>query len=583
MDNSVIAKLGIARLTEIFGLTGIAKPMLNWDDTRMAWDGTIEIYNNEPFSKKTFVGAIPTQVKSHIVDAFHNDVLVDISDLKIYKTEQRVLYLVYEMLRGNETEYKVYYLSLFLWDLEKTISENTDKKQVTLHFLEFPKDDRKAKINILKAFLTESSKQRNLIPGVLSIEDLNHIPHNGELKVDVYNLPASCTIKDFIRAFEQQQPYLYLHDKNFGTNYAIDKFSKGKLFIEEVRPIEIRIDDQILYNEVRLIHSSDENIIYKFGESITVKFTPDGIMYEYSIAGSLKERIIATTLIDGLYDGKPIYINGNERHISLNFTDEQRKTIKNDLKVYSIIRDFFNKIGVNKDLECDNLSAIEWRVLIDFARSELFGIETTAQFHGNTVGFLKAANISIFGVSLKSQNGLYRLYNFFDNNKPVVWYYNNKVKPSSQYLILGYFNDLDIACVDNLDYDKMCSELIQTPLKDDEIWILTNLILRLLCYFDNSKKQYVIEAALRLSKYVYDKYGNEINYLNYIQSVKRLRVLNKNEIDNLIQMRNKTDSLQIKCGCCILLEEVIEYNLYFAQLTKEEQFAFSKYPIAKLI
>lgn len=583
LDKSVIGKLGICYVAEILCITGIANPILNWDDTRMAWDGTIEIHDATPFGKGTFIQAIPTQVKSHCVDTFNNRISVDIADLKIYKTEQRVLYFVCEISRDNPTEYKLYYHPMLLWDLEKTISENANQKQVTLTFSEFPKNDKATASRILKTFLKEASKQKNLIPGVLSIGDLRGSKRKGNLRIDVHNLPADCTIKDLIREFEQQKPYVYLHDNQFGTDYPIDKFGEGKLFIEEDKPMEISIDGQVLYKKVIVVHSSEDKITYKIGKCISVTLTPNDMSYEFTIAGNLSERINATTLLNGIYEGKPVCINGKEHSLSLNPTDEQKKTIHSNYKTYLLIKSFFDKIHIDKDLECDKLSTQDWRSLIDFAQSVMLKKETTAQFHGNPLGFLKVANVSIFGCSFRTESGLYRLYDFFDEDKPFVWYYKEKDKPTSQYLILGFFDDVDLACVDNLNYDIMCEELTRVSIRDREMWIVVSLILRLLSYYDISHKDCVIRAAVKLSEYIYTNNKEDTHFLNYMQSVKRVRTFNESEIAALIKLRDTTSDLQIKCGCCILLEEHAEFKLHYANLSEEEQLAFSKYPIYNLI
>lgn len=580
MDRTAIGKIALGHVTSVFASTNIANPKPHGDDTNMSWDGCLEIYKGEPFGKKTFAGNIPIQIKGHLVDRFDDKCTILLDDLKVYRTEKRILYLVCKILKNDISKYKIYYKPFQLFDLEKTIEDiiKHSKHEKTLHFSELPIHDTEAIKRILKAFMLDS--EQSLIAGVLSFEDLKRKNLQGDLKFGVYNLPSGSTIKDFIKNFEQQKPYIYLHDTRYHADYVIDRFGEGKLFIEEPRQVEIRIDDQILYKEIRLVHSSQEGvIIYKLGECITITLMPDRMEYEYSMRGNLSERLRATKLLNALYEGKPVYVNNAERHFALNAGKQQKEAIKNDLKIYSLIEQCLEKINVKKDLECDGLSPDDWKNLIVFSRSVVLGEECALQFKDSPLGFLKVANISIFGCSKPTQNGLFRLYDFFDKNKPLTWYYNKEEKPSSQFLILGYFDDIELSDVDNLSYSILSEELSQIQINDGEEWILTNLILRLLNYYDTSKRKDVLEAAVSLSGHMCDIQSNEINSLNYLQAVKRVRSLQDNEIADLVEMRNNSNNLQIKCGCCILLEETSEFNLYFSKLSDEEKAVFSKYPI----
>lgn len=68
-----------------------------------------------------------------------------------------------------------------------------------------------------------------------------------------------------------------------------------------------------------------------------------------------------------------------------------------------------------------------------------------------------------------------------------------------------------------------------------------------------------------------------------MQSHKRVRQLNSDEVKEIMDIRDKSGNYEIKCGCCILLGAVEEFKNYFEKLNKEQHQAFIHYPIIDLL
>lgn len=580
MDNSAIEKIGRARLEELFSLTGIADPHIKSDEKTMSWDGNISIFSAEPFSKKTHLGDIPIQVKSHISDKFHTRFPVDMADLLIYKKEKRVFYLVMEMLSSNLYAYKLYYKSLYLLDIEKLIENNKGRNQITIDFDELPKEKPQDIAKILKLFLAEAKKQQVLIPGVLSLDDLHQVSRNGNLKIDL-QLPVNFTVNDIIEGFEQQKPYIYFHNNELGLDFPVDRVKNGKLFVSQIQRTNIGVCNEVLYKEMEVIRSSNQ-VECKIGKCLSIYYKTDGVTYSFALCGDLSERIRASKLICGIYDESKIQTNCVDRHVSMSISEGKIDIIKKNLQFYLDIQKLFKKIGIYKELDFSIMTDDECKHLYFLIQSELYGRSVPIGYGDNRSGILKIANINILCSSKVDGDG-FKLYSYFSNDAPAKWRYPDNLAPISQYLAFGFYNDLSLESVDNINFKEMCKQITSNKLARPDSDYCNKLVLRLLNFYDMHRDSLVIDTAIKISRHLYQSTKTDVDYLNFLQGLRRTRVLTEREKKQLITMRNKGSDLAIKCGCCILLEAKTEFNIYFSQLSKEDAEAFKQYPIMKLL
>ena len=89
------------------------------------------------------------------------------------------------------------------------------------------------------------------------------------------------------------------------------------------------------------------------------------------------------------------------------------------------------------------------------------------------------------------------------------------------------------------------------------------------------------------NKWMEEASDEEIEYsikmLNILQTVKRYRNLNRNEIEILCSIaENKEVGEACKAGAYLLLEQQQAAEIHLAKLSKEEQEKFKKYPIYHL-
>lgn len=107
--------------------------------------------------------------------------------------------------------------------------------------------------------------------------------------------------------------------------------------------------------------------------------------------------------------------------------------------------------------------------------------------------------------------------------------------------------------------------------------------MQLLFVYDDTKRPEIIIAVIELYEYLNELQKSDILFLNSMQAYKRVRKLNDIELKTLIEMRDTSESTEIKCGCCILLDSVEEFKYHFNKLSREQQKSFVQYPIVKLL
>ena len=206
---------------------------------------------------------------------------------------------------------------------------------------------------------------------------------------------------------------------------------------------------------------------------------------------------------------------------------------------------------------------------------ELFGVYTIA-------------NLKILVCTLKrdDEKKLFDVYGF--NDAPISLMAtgeNGEEYPSSFYVILN--KELMLKCC-NIDYDAMLTHIQGIPFSDKYSGQLIQLLLQLLCAYDESDRPRndILDTALKLSEWLKgsDPFSEkDILLLNYYQTVKRLRELEKSEIQEILSIiENHPAREDIFVGAYILLENYAAAQIHFDMMSSEEQETFRTFPIFHL-
>ena len=213
--------------------------------------------------------------------------------------------------------------------------------------------------------------------------------------------------------------------------------------------------------------------------------------------------------------------------------------------------------------------------------------------------------ISIFNLTItfsaqRREDKTYDLHNFYDlliNEKDLFSYINKKnerIIISPNFSVLNKTLKLDVSymladnIVDKLDTLDVSEDKVlgNSDLEANLTWF----ILDSLEYYDNNCKEIHSNLLLNFLENVSksllktkNKTCKHIYYINYCQVLKRLNKLSKDELKQLLSIKDKTKDKMAKVCASILLEDKSGFDVYYEELNDEQQELLKSYPIFNLL
>lgn len=581
LDNSAKEHLGINYLETELLKTGIVQSNIPRDDKATSWDGSITVYSGVPFSKKALIDDIPVQVKCRTVKSYTNRISISADDMNNYLKKKKILYFVVELIGDN---YKIFYKPLLLWDINKFLIDSAGKASMITDFLELPLNDASSIKKIINQFINEASQQEQMIPDVFSMEDLLKKIPTGMVRfhLDVEN-PFSG--QEIIKAIKKERPYLYYHSEDLGLNFVVDRMSGENHFVlGRSVCLPVKVDDDVLFDEYEVIED-EFGFTCKIGKYITGRFSDKNTTFNYTVKGSLDERIKTLLFAKGLFDGGRVEIGGFVLPVDNSIDrSEERNKIEESLNYYSDLKKLFNNIGLIKQIDLDLLNETQWRNLYDFSRSELYGEEVALGIGTTGVAYLRLGDVNILCYCKALENGKNYVFSAFHPKLLLIKadFADVKNKEVSVYSILVQNNINGFELIDNVNYDEMIDDLMNHLDDEYAVEITGQILLKLIEYYDKYKFHESLLASITLSEKIYNYCQNDVSFINYCQTLKRSRDLTQDEKNKLAEIKDSSDDLGIKCGCSILLNAHEEAKLYYDKMSEEAKEAFSSFPIASL-
>lgn len=588
-----IEKVAVDTISLTIAKSDYLVPHINSGDKEPSWDGDIEVYRKagSSHSKKDLDIKIPIQVKGKISDHIRKKRInypVQISDMQNYlRTGGTVYFVVYMDPSGEKT--RIYYAPMLPFELKKILNEYGTQvtRQITMKMLPQNKDEM---TNVFLCFARDMKKQK----AAISCESITmeNLAKDGLLKEISFGFAT--VPRKYITPFE----HLFDHDA-----YIYAKLPYGiELPVDHLKKIDaagIRLTAPITVNG-KLFYS-DYGVIYKkeitelhFGKSttLTLEHTKNRYKLCFSLSGTLSERIRdAEFIIEALtaqkfkvgntiYPMKDILPEDIER-----FNLPQRKKHLEWLKT---VKKMLDALCVKGDLDCSNLTKADEQNILVLKSAILDKNTVPLKDTKELFGVYTIANLKILVCTLKrdDEKKLFDVYGF--NDAPISLMAtgeNGEEYPSSFYVILN--KELMLKCC-NIDYDAMLTHIQGIPFSDKYSGQLIQLLLQLLCAYDESDRPRndILDTALKLSEWLKgsDPFSEkDILLLNYYQTVKRLRELEKSEIQEILSIiENHPAREDIFVGAYILLENYAAAQIHFDMMSSEEQETFRTFPIFHL-
>ena len=544
MSNILTEQEGIDSVKRYIRKNGYMIPYLDENDKYPMWDGFINVYkkniknineNNDFFDYR-----LPVQVKSTRLkedDDFPSiaHFQVSISNLISYHTDGGLVFF-YVYIKNNVSQIYCNYLTKI--KIKQIIDDASDinSKSITLEKItEDPLEFRR------QLRVVQLQRQHNVIN--LDEIDLNNVT-TFTLIVDKENVK-----EDKILSLVRNKVNILVNMKGLNESlYAIGEPTCVQLIKSD--DVVVSVNGKNYYNKMpRKI--KDDGIYLYFGESTFMRLpledqTSAKVYLEYKTKGTSLDVVINDLdFIVNLVETQKIKLGNATLELeNLSQRTCSLKSFKNELSFWKNVKNLFDLLHfrgelnlttlVNKDYE--NLNLLIKSFIYDepvynsLIQEQLYDVEV-GDFHicvyakKDKENYFRLCDIyKIVHACYVDENKLYR------DSPPLSFIFCMERLPSNLYL-----DNIEKEYGNYQEYNDRLSERATLDL------------LNMLNHYDNNKDDYILDAALKLSKWLLKqkKLSAEeriVFKLNYYQTLLRYKsTFAPNEIEELIKMKIKDD------------------------------------------
>lgn len=583
MDTEVIATSSVKASVSV---TDYLSPYINERDKEPIWDGSIYVFSDKSKSNESCKGRVPVQVKSKECNDLTKDTItypIRTDDLKKYLTEDGVIYFVVYVANGGST--RIYYTSLLPFKIKQLLNAAGEQKTKSASLNLFPTDDTE-KVDLFFNFLRDREQQKSISNmNLMSIEELVKM---GQLKELSFGYTTTRT--------GNQDPFDYLFNHSIYMYATVPLGIKIPVeILSEIVSAKTTINRPVSSNGTQYYDSY--NVIHKkqvdefhFGESIVFEIIKDmTAVMKYNLHGKLRQRITDLAFLMDIIESGSFNVGDIVFPVKPSKPEEIEKfridVHKKHLEHLKNIQAALDAAGVTDDLDCDAIlenDEANIRILID---AFVYYKSVSLKDNVGPIGKMTISNLCIMLIARKQEDGSYLLSDFFKDHMALrVVNEKNGEFDTSQFTLMNKDNFLRLS---NIDYNAIYNDIIKVDGNKLYYGQITQLLLEMLLAYDEAspKNEKLLQTAYRISEWLMrtDENSTEITLLNYLQTVKRSRDFNEEELNQLnllIENGNVTDA--VLTGAYILLENSSGAKLHYDKLPPEEKEGFLKYPIYNL-
>lgn len=590
LDNKAIETLSVNAVKNSIVTSEFLDQFIADNDKEPSWDGFVYIYGDKSKKKSKLKGRMPVQVKGTECDD-HSKETISFSmptvDLRNYLYDGGcVLFVVYIGNCGLTN--KIYYAELTPVKLRQLLEEAEEQDNKTVHLKDFPSDNNK-KATIFLNCLQNCQKQASFKEGkLLSLEELEE---QGVLENIV--IPFSGVgYTDPQMALLNNEVYLYAKIKGSSIPQPLDIIPQD-VHTQQVMDALITIDGRLFYTNYRVVKSAKETTVC-YGDSFKMNFDKNNHSCKINYKNSDKIRVLAKDLdfILAYLDKGYFKVNDIEIPFDYNGMDSSNFDIEKEREKLSFVKDVvrvLNMLGCSEDIDINDMDDEDWRnlnrlITAFLEKKPVKGLKEDLP----TVTCLKIGKLK-FAVYLKQceGKGKYEMFDFFKTDLSVVFKdenNNGKMLPISQYSIL---HENDFLTLSNMNFEVLLPSFQKAEHHYETFSRANWFLLELLNAYDKAegtRKENILKACKDFSDWISEAPEDELDYqiktLNKLQTIKRWRDFNIDEIGALYAMvENKDTREDCVVGAYLLLGQQQAAEIHFARLSEEEQKSFKGYPI----
>ena len=561
----------ITKLNELIDYIETADSNIQKNDKTISWDGTIDFYKGKIDFKDNYEFSVDVQVKGRTKykkklndkDTFD----ISVSDLKNYlKKDGTILFQV--VFKNNSDESKIYYISLLPYDIYKLLRENNTSLSTIKVKMREVKDYNHLEI-ICRNFQLNKDRQKRMSKEMFNQNSLQtSTAKTVEFSVWEKNLISPVDL------IGTEQYFYTMSEDDYPIGVDLGIISN---LVEKLENMIISdFDKSVVYNDAKR-ETDLNNIKITFGKAFY--FDLNNNTFNVKINGSFKERLKQLDFVVKALKNKGFYINNEifklEAPMQHMFEERlnQYINLKKILEKHNIMKDLKFDDWDNKDFDRLNLwlSAIEYGMPLNLA-SDI-----------DLMGSIQIKDLRLSVIARKDKNNKFKvesLWNVENHNKYYFKYvgYDQEIETNMLYLVLNK----EAYMSDDINIEEM-KKVIESHCLENEEYLLLNLqVLEILKAYDCTKKHELLEYAEWLVNILMrdNEESFEVYYINYCQILKRDDRLTETEMTKLIEIKEKTKSLETKLWCNILLENKNEANILLRSFDEETLKILKQYPIS---
>lgn len=578
MEKSIVELRSINKLEDVLTRTERIEPNIAKGDKIPSWDGEIIVYKSKEINKSNIMGNIRVQVKGHQKDNIDKDRIkhpVYKSDLTNYKVDGGCIFFV--VLMKNMDEFTIYYNSLLPYDLKLILDDFPDgKDSISLEFLKYPRDDIEMQMKIFRSFVHNRNKQVGTVQASFSLSKIDEEKAKSVENFSFTLFQTGENPEDMFKSAFKMPTYIYADMMNGNISVPVQKMRVEQITTGEFS-IPVCLNGKCYYDKIRIrMLEDDEQLL--IGKSFVCS-KKNGKM-SFSLKGRLSERIRDLNFLLNIVNGKKTILTVGDSFRAVFGEDElsaNYEEVQNNLLYMGMVKSALETLGVKEDLECDEFSQQDEWLLQVVIKSVIMGNLLISEEELPLVVNLRVANITLPIVTKKEANNAYKLTSLFDTENVLISADNGDL--ISVHLAM---KKSDFLLISNIDYNMIIKEITQQKYTETIDPLVTMFVLNGIMAFDESKNADLYDMLVKVSNWQIEKRGNDINYLNNYQLLKRNRKLTIEEISKLNTIKMENQDLHIKLGASILLESNTEIDAYWRKLDDEQKELFRKYPICHL-
>lgn len=575
-----IGNIAVDKLSDFLQRSEHLDPKIQKHDKNLSWDGGIDYYAQSPFSKETFRGYIPIQVKGHLVNLIELErekitFPVEIGDVENFVTSRGVVFFVVYLAEiENNIDAKIYYNSLLPYDLHEILRRYSKQKTRALEFLALPREIDDVE-TIFREFLSDQRKQSNTV--IYGEPD--------EVLFTVNQYTFSLPSKNGIPYFDERPRYIYQNLTGF-VSIPLMKGTFDTMTIKDV-PLVTCVNGREYFRQGEVVlgrNNKIEEIVINPGlrfknlssEKMTGSVDSDRDCTFQQMADNLKFIKLAA-------EGGEIRVGDILTGGELKFSQSVDE-LNRDILFYERIQRLLSHLHVTKQVRVSDFTDDELCELNSMFFHMLEGVPYEAE--NSVFGRWTCGPLKNFIISRQSDDGCY-LYDAFQieqENFEMSLDEGDHRFASSLYVMLSVD---DYVSLDNIDYDVVEQSLIHVPYSEDYGMVAVNALLRVLTAYDDTRKARLLEIAEKLSCYLLEHEDSVSNFINRMQVIRRKREFTTAEITEIMKRRTQVSdqdvyALFFRAAFASLLGNKGDVAFYKSQMSFEQREQYEMFPINNL-